>query len=137
MDQKEIYQTLITVEPTYTEEQLAELAKGVFNDDKTSPSIYANEVGTFRNSVQYAAMSDEEKKTFPFEFKNPNVKSVEVSVVDTEAITALQSQLDEANAEIARLNGLKSISAAKDLQAQLDAANAKIAELTAAPTPAP
>ncbi len=170
------------METKYTKEELTELAKGVFCDDKTSPSIYANEEGTFRNSVQYDALPNKSedgkpgKDSFLFEFKNPNVKAVDQSttiLIDGQEITiaqikesyaqleselieaneklrstsvnpekeaALQAQLDAANAEIERLNGLKTISVAKDLQAQLDAANAKIAELTVpkpALTPAP
>lgn len=59
---------------TYTKEALAGLAKGVFADDKTSPSIYADAEGTFRNSTQYDALEEKDQKKFPFEFKNLNRK---------------------------------------------------------------
>lgn len=62
----------------FTKEELAEFAIGVFKDDKESPSVYADSTGTFRNSLQFAAMTVEDREGF-HEFKNPNVKQVEAS----------------------------------------------------------
>lgn len=61
----------------YSKEELAELAKGVFKDDKESPAIYADEEGTFRNSLQFEAMTAEERENFPFKFESPYHKKVE------------------------------------------------------------
>lgn len=110
----------------YSEEELAELAKGVFRDDKTSPSIYADEEGTFKNSQQYDAMSDEEKEKFPFEFKNPNVKETTLTTDP-----ALAKENADLKAEIERLNGLKSVAAVKAAEAEVTTLQSKVAELEA------
>lgn len=127
---------------TYTKEEIAEFAKGVFGDDKTSPVIYANDTGKFLNHLQYEALQKDEKadeaykKSFTYKFENPNVKKEtvanEVIIIDGEPISAADAAklVADLKAEIERLNTLKTVAAAKDLQTQLDAANAKIAELT-------
>jgi peptidoglycan hydrolase CwlO-like protein len=93
----------------YTEEELAELAKGVFKDDKESPVVYADEFGTFRNSVQYEALKKEGKHTpFKYAFKNPSVK---------------QSQSVDADKHAARISDLES--QIEDLQDERDAAQEK------------
>lgn len=110
---------------TYTKEELAELAKGVFKDDKESPMIYADANGTFRTPAQYEALKKEGKhKDFSFEFKNPNVKSVKAEAADADPATA--EKLAEALKEIDRLNGLKSVTQAK---AALEAKDVEIADL--------
>lgn len=77
----------------FNKEELTELAKGVFKDDKTSPSIYADEHGTFRNSVQYEKMTAAEKKLFPFEFKNPNVKDSKKQEAESEKLEELEMKI--------------------------------------------
>jgi predicted RNase H-like nuclease (RuvC/YqgF family) len=94
---------------TYTKEELNELAKGVFATDKTSPSIYANEEGTFRNAVQYEKMSDEDKAKFPHAFKNPHVKQTAETVSDAKIekkIKAYESTIETLEAELESAHGV-------------------------------
>jgi hypothetical protein len=111
----------------YSKEELAELAKGVFKDDKESPMVYADDEGTFRTPQQYAAMKKEGKHTgFTNVFKNPNVK--EGTAAAPASDPEMEKKLAEALKEIDRLNTLKSV---KEAKAALDAKDAEIAELKA------
>jgi outer membrane murein-binding lipoprotein Lpp len=145
----------------YSLEELKVLAEGVFKDSPGERCFYADEFGTFKNEIQFDALSEDEQKAFTI-FENPVAPAPDATAAKVETLkikldevsgqlTDLQSKHDElaasytqaqadltaANKEIARLNDLKNPSAAKALQAQLDAANAKIAELTASPAPQP
>lgn len=62
----------------YSSAELKELAVGVFKDDPKAVSVFADLNGTFKNHLQYALLSDEDKALFE-EFKNPNIKEADVS----------------------------------------------------------
>lgn len=110
----------------YTEKELAELANGVFNDDKESPVVYADDNGTFRTPQQYEELKKKGQHIgFEFVFKNPNVteaKTVALPAADPEA----DKKIEALEKEIERLNELKTV---KGAQEQLDAKDKTIADL--------
>lgn len=124
----------------YNKEELSKLAKGVFKDDKTSPSVYANEEGTFLNSDQY----EERKKagthkSFVFEFKNPNVKPAPVadeSAKDAEIAELKRSIADRDEALVDAHDHIKAQDARID-SLEHEISDIKQAALMATPALAP
>ena len=115
----------------YSQEQLKGMAEGVFKDQPNEPAFFVDKYGTFKNQLQYDNLSAEDQKTFT-KLENPSLgtSSAPASGASSAELEAAKATIIELQAEIERLNGLKSVAAAKAIQADLDAANAKIAELT-------
>lgn len=79
----------------YNENELKELAKGVFKSQPNDAVVYASESGNFLNEDQYNALSKDDQKACTA-IENPNVKKA----VDKKADKAIESAVKEATEEL-------------------------------------
>lgn len=129
---------------TYTTEELIELSKGVFIDDKSASAYYAHPNGNFKNEDQFNALStknpDEAKEYIRIE--NPNAKKAtdkdgaansmikslrEDLAIEKEAAEALREGNKKLGAENASLKD-----AAAKMGTDLSVMNSKLIDANAA-----
>jgi hypothetical protein len=86
----------------YSEKQLIELSKGVFQCSPNQDLVYANSAGTFYNENQYKNL-EKDMKDDCVEIKNPALTSVDTLVEETEEqkAAAKKAEADAKKAEAA------------------------------------